>query len=392
PAQGAGPRKLIVICIDGLDARFLKDTDKVHIKIPVIRKLMRQGVVSDGVIGVLPGGSWAADTTIVTGLTPAQHLVSADEPATQKSKGQTLWQAATAAHRKTALLDWPATVGAEGDYVCPQFWEGSRAVDPELDPIARRCTPGLTERIASVYPAFTKAQWNDASALEALRYLLRFDPPDLTLVHLSDLEGEERETGALSIYSQDVLENDDDLIGQALEKRSPRTLVAIVSDHGFETENYIVRPKVLADTNAVEVKYGLIGAKDTKSAAVLRKAIGSKKTGIAREVPLAEVRRVAPDVKGWVAAFLTMPGYVASDSTRGRAVGPGSHKGVYAVWPLRPNFRSAFVLSGEGVKPGRIGEISMLDIAPTLAEVIGVRLPAARGTSLWRQVSTPVTP
>ncbi|MCU1257878.1 MAG: type phosphodiesterase/nucleotide pyrophosphatase, partial [Bryobacterales bacterium] len=77
PAQGAGPRKLIVICIDGLDARFLKDTDKVHIKIPVIRKLMRQGVVSDGVIGVLPGGSWAADTTIVTGLTPAQHLVSA---------------------------------------------------------------------------------------------------------------------------------------------------------------------------------------------------------------------------------------------------------------------------------------------------------------------------
>jgi Type I phosphodiesterase / nucleotide pyrophosphatase len=377
-AQGAEPRKLIVICIDGLDARYLRDADKLHLKIPVLRKLMKQGIVADGVAKVVPDGSWAAGATITTGVAPARHLILSSEPPTQTASVQTIWQAAMAANRKTALLYWPATVGAQANYLCPQFWEGHSAVDPPFEPIAQRCTPGLTQRIAKAYPTFTKAQWSDVSALQALRYLLQFEQPDLTLVHLADLEGEENETGALSLYSRDVLENDDDLIGQALEKRPRHAMVAIVSDHGFDTENYIVRPKVLAGSDAVEVKYGLVGATGPQAAAALRKWIGNKKMGIAREVSLAEVKRTAPDVAGWVAAFVTMPGYVASNSASGKAVGPGTHKGVPDAWGAR----AAFVLSGEGVKPGKVGEISMLDIAPAFADILGVRLPGARGKSL----------
>ncbi len=386
-ARAAEPRKLIVICIDGLDARYIRDADRLHLKIPSIRKLLRQGAAADGVIGQIPDNSWASDTTIVTGVPPSVHQVMDDESPARTPRALTLWQAAAAAHRRTALLYWPATLGAQADYLCPEFWEGHATLDPPLEPISHKCTAGFPQKIAAAYPTFTKAQWSDASGLEALRYLMRSDPPDLTLVHLSDLEGEERETGALSIYSREVLENDDDLIGLALEKRRPETLVALVSDHGFETETYVVRPRVLVGSKAIDVKYGVIGATDAKAAAALRKLIGGRKTGIAREIPLAQVRRDLPDTGGWVAAFGTAPGYIPSDSATGRAVGPGSHKGVDSQWPHRPDFRATFVLSGQGIKPGNIGEISILDIAPTLADSIDVRLPGARGRSLWPKIA-----
>jgi len=39
------------------------------------------------------------------------------------------------------------------------------------------------------------------------------------------------------------------------------------------------------------------------------------------------------------------------------------------------------------VKPVKLGEVDMLQIAPTLADIIGVKLPAAKSQSLWRAVS-----
>ena len=44
-------------------------------------------------------------------------------------------------------------------------------------------------------------------------------------------------------------------------------------------------------------------------------------------------------------------------------------------------------MAGEGIHPLKLGEIDMLQIAPTLADVVGVKLPAAKSTSLWRQIS-----
>jgi hypothetical protein len=107
-----------------------------------------------------------------------------------------------------------------------------------------------------------------------------------------------------------------------------------------------------------------------------------KKNGLAREVPVFEVRKYAPELSSWVAAFSTLPGYVAIDSNQGAAVGPGNHKGVHGLWPTRPNYRSIFLVSGEHVRAIHLGEISSLDVAPTLASLIGVPLPEAKQPSL----------
>jgi predicted AlkP superfamily pyrophosphatase or phosphodiesterase len=383
PAKSENRLKLVVISIDGLDARYLREADRLHLKIPTLRKLTKQGASSIGVIGVLPDDSWATGTTMVTGVRPARHGVSGARSPNQIPGVGTLWQAVTAEHRKTALLYWPATVGAEADYNCPQFWEGAQAADLPFDAISQKCTPGLVQRISSVYPIFSKSQWNDSTALLGLRYLLQFEQPDLSLVHIADLDQEEHETGALSLYSREVLENQDEMIGQALSRLPPHTQVAVVSDHGFETEDFVVRPRVLIGSKTVEVREGLIGARTASDAAALRKLVGSRKAGIAREISLEEARRAVPEASRWTAVFATLPNYVASESATGKGVGPGTHKGVHAFWPNRPNFRSVFLLAGDGVRPVQLPEISMLQIAPTLADVLGVKLPAAEAASLW---------
>ena len=47
-------------------------------------------------------------------------------------RAPTLWQAVRAAHRITASVGWPVTVGADIDYLIPEFWRiAGISDDPE---------------------------------------------------------------------------------------------------------------------------------------------------------------------------------------------------------------------------------------------------------------------
>ena len=51
-AQGAAKHKLLVVSIDGMDWRYLRDADALGLKLPNIRKLLARSQVADGVVGV----------------------------------------------------------------------------------------------------------------------------------------------------------------------------------------------------------------------------------------------------------------------------------------------------------------------------------------------------
>src|SRR5678816_4397143 len=71
-AQAAAHR-LLVISVDGLDWRYLRDRDALGLKIPNLRKLMAKSQIADGVVGVWPTITWPSHTTMLTGLRPDQH-------------------------------------------------------------------------------------------------------------------------------------------------------------------------------------------------------------------------------------------------------------------------------------------------------------------------------
>lgn len=384
-AQQAHPpsgHRLLVICIAGLDARFLA-LPPARLKIPNIRKLMRDGATAVDVVGVAPSDNASSMTSLTTGTPPAQH-------------GDSIEHAASLEGLQVAAVNWPGIAAADVAFDFPPAPEVPGQRDTQFESVAAHATPaGVIDSIEKAHPGFEKQLWDDTSSVRAATWLLENRKADVVLVALTDIDSLQRETGALSIYARDALETDDDLIGQMLTAAGGGSTVAIVSGHGFENENYIVRPRVLlkqgstkADVSKVEVKDGLIGTVDPVVATRLRQLMNDgHRHGLAREVPMSEVKSKDPSLAKWIAAFDTSPNSVASAEDNGPALGPGSHHGVSGFWPTRPGYRSIFVVAGNGIHAQKFVEIDLLQIAPTLAGAIGIKLPQARKGSLWPTIS-----
>jgi predicted AlkP superfamily pyrophosphatase or phosphodiesterase len=373
PAHKPDSRKLLVICIAGLDARFLAESPS-RVKIPNLRKLARNGFWAGGVVGVAPSDSVPSEVSLMTGVLPSEQGVGLPDAAAKNGL-------------KVAAVYWPNTGRAQLAFNFPESPQQAR--DVAFDSVAQKSSPtGVIDVIEKAQPGFQKELWDDSSSASATIWLLKNRKADVVFVHLSDIDSEQRETGALGLYSRQALENDDELIGRILAAVPPGMIVALVSGHGFENENYVVRPNVLLKGSRVEVEDGLIGTRDPGVAERLRQYIkDGHRHGIAREVPMAEVKTKAPALGNWVAAFDTPQNYVAVAEDRGPALGPGTHKGVSGLWPTRPGYRSVFLISGQGITARQSGEIDLLQIAPTLADVIGVKLPQAKAGSLWRSIA-----
>lgn len=103
---------------------------------------------------------------------------------------------------------------------------------------------------------------------------------------------------------------------------------------------------------------------------------------------MTEVKSKAPALSRWVAAFDTPQNYVATADETGPALGPGSHMAVNGLWPSRVGYRSVFMMSGQGIAAKNLGGLDLLQVAPTLADAIGVKLPDAKGKSVWAMVES----
>src|SRR5437763_11791658 len=69
----AGKQPLVVISVDGLDNRYLAQPDQMGLKIPHLRRLMREGQYAKGVTGVVPTVTWPSHTSMITGVDPVKH-------------------------------------------------------------------------------------------------------------------------------------------------------------------------------------------------------------------------------------------------------------------------------------------------------------------------------
>jgi hypothetical protein len=88
----------------------------------------------------------------------------------------------------------------------------------------------------------------------------------------------------------------------------------------------------------------------------------------------------APDL--WLAA---RSGYSFSDSFTGdQVIAPRSSTGgTHGYLPDQPDMWGTLVLQGNGIKPGTdLAKVSSMDVAPTIARILGVQLPSAEGQAL----------
>lgn len=275
-AQRAGV-PVVLLSIDGLKPDYVLDAGRHGLKVPNLRRLVADGAYATGVRGVAPTVTYPSHTTLVTGVSPAEHGILNNSPFdpmdtnasgwywyAEDVKVPTLWDASGAAGLVTANVDWPVTVGAKIRYSIIQYWRAPVALPPGGDEdhklLRVLSTPGLldeAERTLGPYPAgyrYTAA--DDGRRAAFMAWMIETKRPDLLTGYLASLDEAQHEHGPYERPTFDTLEELDTLVGQvrsAAERTWGRRFVlAVVSDHGH------IRTDRAVQVNAALRQAGLI--------------------------------------------------------------------------------------------------------------------------------------
>jgi predicted AlkP superfamily pyrophosphatase or phosphodiesterase len=297
---------VLVLSIDGLDARYLNQADQLKFKIPNIRRLMKEGAwAGPGVIGVVPTVTWPSHTTIISSVDSAVHGILGNRRPRAEGreyywsarllKAPTLLDTAAKAGKSTAAITWPVTVDAPVTYNLPEYFAKRRGGGMDLRSIASKGSrPDLAAQITRVYPSFPQEWINDRTRAVAVLFLLRRKPPDLTLVHFVDLDSEAHDHGPFSPEANAILEYQDELIGRMLTALPSDGAFVLVSDHGFERVDTEVNLSIAAAAKGVKGVRSMGGVAIAETETPPRSWAGSTPaTALAVPSPKTK-RRVSP--------------------------------------------------------------------------------------------------
>jgi predicted AlkP superfamily pyrophosphatase or phosphodiesterase len=419
--DAANAATVLLISVDGMKPEAIVEAQKYGLKVPNLRAFMSDGMYASRVRGVLPTLTYPSHTTLLTGASPAKHGIidnTTFDPLLRNERGwywyaedikvPTLWDAAAAAHLKTANIYWPVSVGANIAFNLPQIWRAGTADDLKLQ--RALSTPGLEQELSAElgrYPGGmeeTVAE-DEIRARFAIRLLEKKHPSFMT-VYLTGLDTEEHLSGPFSTRSNETLERLDAVVGSlraAAEKSAPgRATVCVVSDHGFagvehdvnlyaafleaglfsvDKENKVTEWKAMLWPAGGSAAVVLADPKDEqvrgRVKTLLDKLASDPANGIERIWPQAEIQRGRgfPNADFLVALKI---GYETAYSLALPLITKPSNLGMHGYVPERLEMRSSFFMVGPHVAKGRsLGEIDMRQIAPTLAAILQVRLSGA---------------
>ncbi len=440
-AQETPDRHVVVVCIDGL-AHFLLDDPKAPL--PTLRKLAKEGAVAaEGMRVVNPSITWPNHTTLISGVRPERHGVLANGVLVRGGVGvpivvdprrdrqdlvrvPTLFDLARAQGLRTAEVNWPCTRGSDAyDDSFPDVPEQVTHMTPRLrDELIE--TGVLADATDKSFAANSSAG-KDLIWTETARHILRTRKPHLMVVHLLNCDSTHHAEGAQSPPGYTANAYADMCLARILEAIDDagireRTTVVVVADHGFTLTPMAIRPNVVfrqqglltvgAGGKITEARVhvvpeggiGLVYCTDPATAVEDRKRVEqllAGQEGVAEIVfpenfanyglPHPREYAQAPDL-----VVVAKDGFGVSGSAEGETliaagtearVSTGSHGFV----STEPKMNAVCVLAGSAIRPGaRLSGVENIDIAPTIAAILGLRELNADGQVLEKALS--ITP
>jgi predicted AlkP superfamily pyrophosphatase or phosphodiesterase len=420
PVSQAHRPHVLMISVDGMKPEYVIRADEHGLKLPTLRRFLTEGSYADGVEGVVPTVTYPSHTTLVTGVWPIEHGILSNtvfDPMLKRKgewywffnevKTETLYQAADDAGFTTAAVGWPVTVGAPIDYLIAEFAQSEKVALPQTDTIR---PAGLKERLAIDFP--DSADGDDRKTAWTVGIIKAYNP-NFVLAHLDDLDHQEHSHGPFSSEANRTIEKIDGQVGQIIDAelaQNPDAMIVVVSDHGFvRVDHHVALNALLARAGLIRLAPKGISGWDAQAweaggtAAIvlsdpndadvrrrvgelLAKAAADPAYGINRVIEHDEVVKTGgfPD-----AAFVVdfKPGWSTGGGLRGAVLTDAPGTGTHGYMPGHPELRSSFFAMGGAIAKGRdLGLIDMRRIAPTVAEMLGVKLPAAKLSPLnWRR-------
>jgi predicted AlkP superfamily pyrophosphatase or phosphodiesterase len=429
-AQGHGAkdiRHVIVISVDGLMPVSYLNPDQHGLKVPTLRALANKGAASDGATSVFPTLTYPAHASIATGAHPGTHGIVANEtfdPLDQNLSGwrwyaedirvPTLWDAARAHGLRTALVGWPVTVGAQATALLPEYWRAGNQEDIKLN--RALSTPGLLDAVARRWPDFWERynppRVRDSALTDIAVHLIETQKPHLLLLHIFDVDHEQHHNGPWSEPAKQAIEDADAQIARVIAAAKKagiwkRTALVVVSDHGFVPFAQRFRPGVyLAQRGLVSLDtrgrvtdwkaailpmHGLayLYVKDAQDERTQRELTdlfdvmkGKLGSGIRHVYRQEEIRALGGDPQAFL-ALAAQDGYDIVDGYSGDVFFPvGRSVAGHGPDPRLPGMAASLLVYGPAVRPGKIEQARLIDVAPTVAKWLGFKMEKAEGRPL----------
>jgi predicted AlkP superfamily pyrophosphatase or phosphodiesterase len=423
-AQSTPNQALLMISIDGMRPDAVLKADAHGLKIPNLRRILKDGAHATGVVGVLPTVTYPSHTTLVTGVWPVKHHIYSNltfDPLDKNLQGwywyaediavPTLWEAISKSGRRVGSVSWPVSVGARGiAYNVPEYWRAKTTAD-DLKLLRALSTPGLVEEIARTAGPYVMdlnaAFAGDIARTKYASYILREKKVQFMTVHLAALDHIEHEAGPFSTEANEALERMDAHVGEleaAARASYPEVVTCVVSDHGFArtdhslnlmtafVEEGLVKLDTAAHTRRVtnwkaipqfDGGSAAIMLKDDKDEAtrakvekLLHKLAANPANGIAAVLDRKQIAALggSPEAAFWVDM---KPNFsvIAADGPLVRTKKPG---GTHGYAPTHPELLASFLIAGPGIRKGLdLGQIDMRSVAPTIAAYFSAKLPTA---------------
>ena len=411
----AAARHVVLLSIDGLRPEFYRDASYPA---PNLRALVAEGAQARAAESVFPTVTYPNHASIATGVRPVTHgvafnLLFAPDGARARWYEEAadlrvppLWDWARAAGLSTAAVAWPSTVGAKIDWLLAERDYYLRP-DPLPDMLAVS-TPGMFEKLGIMPDAgmFKEPPRWDAFLTAVATGLIRQARPNLLMLHLVQVDVIQHQEGREGPGVRPALARIDGHVG-ALRKAladagiADRTVIVITGDHGFQDVRDYVYP------NHWLARAGLRGCprmaewRASAHAAGGAGAIFVNPPGDADAIARAEdvLRREAADrfrvltrreldelgaMPGAALAVEAAPGWaIGSSCDRGPVEPTRVGLGTHGFLPSRQTMATGFVASGAGVRRGvTLERTRLIDIAPTVARLLGVPAPAVEGRVL----------
>jgi predicted AlkP superfamily pyrophosphatase or phosphodiesterase len=401
-------QSLLLISIDGMRPDYVLKADEHGLKIPHLRRLLKDGAHATGVRGVLPTVTYPSHTTILTGVWPVRHHIYSNvvfDPLDRNLAGwtwyaediavPTLWDAASKAGLITGSVSWPVSVAAQGiRYNVPEYWRASKFPGEDLKLLRAISTSGLMaeiEKEAGPYVTdLDDAAHGDRQRTAYAVAILRHKHAQFMTVHLASLDHLQHGFGPFSPEANAALEQIDAEVGE-LEDAVPDAVVCVLSDHGFTRTDHsfnIIAPfveeglvtktdwKAYPDLEAGSAAIILKDPKDEATRAKVEKLLhrlaADPKNGIAQILDPAQIAKFGgrPDAAFWVDMQSNFS-VVATDR-------PNKVGGTHGYAPSNPQLPASFFIAGPKIKSGvDLGEIDMRSIAATLAKAMSLSFPSA---------------
>ena len=404
--------KVVLISLDGLRPEFYLDS---RWPAPCLQSLCRQGASARGMTSVFPSITYANHTSLVTGVSPARHGIDCNVDfdwetgptlgwnwEAARIQAPTFWELARRRKLSTAAFSWPVSVGARVDYLVPEIFSIPGAnVGSTEELLHQTSTPGLLDGIRQQsglpFPV-TFADW-DNWLPDAVGYTWRRFAPQLTLIHMLNLDWTQHRFGPDSPETREAVAQLDAALAKIVEQIDFRdTTLMVVGDHGFLGVQSILAPnRLFHDRGWIVAEKGKIKSwkvyarsnggsaaiycKDPALLPQVRKLLQQRGVGRWTILERDELdrRRTFPRAS---LAISVAPGLALGQSVDGPFETPterplGQHGHLPELLP------TGWIVVGPGVEAGRdLGDRSLLEVAPSVGKLLQLDCSSMEGAPL----------